>query len=100
MIILRKIVTYSSRAKIILELFKKQSLGHGLQSSTLLQSTFTVLAPQVAVEDADNFSDVSINDERDPNWTGGTTYQTHSSPAMKRKSIKWLQKNKLRTTRR
>ena len=71
MIILQKLIMYSSRAKIILELSKKQTLGHGLQSSALLQSTFALLSPQVAVENADNFSDVSMDDEEsDPNWTG------------------------------
>ena len=70
MIILQKIITQSSRAKIILELSKKQTLGHGLQSSALLQSTFALLSPQVAVENADNFGVVSMDDEeRDPNWT-------------------------------
>ena len=73
MIILQKIVMHSSRAKIILELSKKQTLGHGLQSSALLLSTFALLSPQVAVENADNFSDVSMDDEeRDPNWTGNS----------------------------
>ena len=62
---------HSSRAKIIFELSKKQTLGLGLQSSALLQSIFALLPPQVAVENADNFSDVSMDDEeRDPNWTG------------------------------
>ena len=63
MIILQKIVMHSSRAKIILELSKKQTLGHGLQSSALLQSTFALLSPQVAVEN---------DEERDPNWTGNS----------------------------
>ena len=71
MIILQKIIMHSSRAKIILELSKKQTLGHGLQSSALLQSTFALLSHQVAVENTDNFSDVSMDDEeKDPNWTG------------------------------
>ena len=71
MIILQKIIMHSSRAKIILELSKKQTLGHGLRSSALLQSIFVLLSPQVAVENADNFRDVSMDDEeRDPNWTG------------------------------
>ena len=71
MIFLQKIIMQSSRAKIILKLSKKQTLGHGLHSSALLQSTFALLSPQVAVENADNFSDVSKDDEvRDPNWTG------------------------------
>ena len=71
MIILRKINMHSSRTKIILKLSKTQTLGNGLQSSALLQSTFAVLSPQVAVENVDNFSDVSIhNEERDSNLTG------------------------------
>ena len=62
---------HSSRAKIVLELSEKQTLGHGLQSSAVLQSTFALLSPQVAVENADNFSDVSMTDEEgDSNWTG------------------------------
>ena len=73
MIILQKIAMHSSRAKIILELSKKQTLGHGLQSSALLQSTFALLSSQVAVENADNFSEVSMDDEeREPNWTGNS----------------------------
>ena len=62
---------HSSRTKIILKLSKTQTLGNGLQSSALLQSTFAVLSPQVAVENVDNFGDVSIhNEERDSNLTG------------------------------
>ena len=61
---------HSSRAKIIFELSKKQTLVHGLQSSALLQSTFALLSPQVPVENADKFSNISMDDEeRDPNWT-------------------------------
>ena len=71
MIILQKIIMHSSQAKIFLELSKKQTLGHGLRSSAPLQSTFALLSPQVPVENADNFSDVSMDDEeRDPKWTG------------------------------
>ena len=71
MIIQQKIIMHSRIAKIILELSKKQILGHGLQSPAHLQSTFALLPPQVAVENADIFSDVSMdNEKRDPNWTG------------------------------
>ena len=61
MIIRRKIILHSSQAKTILELSKKQTLGHSLQSSALLQPTFAVFSPQVAINDVDNFSDVFNN---------------------------------------
>ena len=54
----------------------------------------------MAVENADNFSDVSMDDEeRDSNWTGNRDIPNPLSQAMRKKAKKRFKSNKLRTTR-
>ena len=91
---------HSSQAKIILELSKKQTVCHDLQSSALLQSTFVLFSLQEAVENADIFSDVSMNDEeKDPNWTGDSDIPNSFESSNEEENNEAVEKLQIATTR-
>ena len=57
---------------------------------------YSQLSPQVAVESADNFSDVSMDDEeRDPNWTGDSDIPNPFESSDEEKSNEAVEKQQI-----